>query len=521
MTEANDFTRMIRALQAPTAYPHPVERVEHRETHISHVLLAGEYAYKIKKPLDLGFLDFSSPAARAHYCHEEIRLNGRLAPQIYRAVVAITGTPEQPRIGGDGPVLEHAVCMRRFDDRHRLDHEIAAGGVGRTLIDAIGERIGRFHEELAASDPPPGCGTPESILGPAEENFEQIEATGIDAATTGDLASLRAWTQAQWQQLRPMFARRRRSGRVREGHGDLHLGNMVLDADAVAIFDGIEFNAELRWIDVANDIAFLVMDLDRVGAPHLAGRALDAWLAVTGDYEALTVLRFYLVYRAVVRAKIHALRAGQDPAAATDALAAYREYVALALRYAQAGAPAIVLTRGVAGTGKSSAAACLVERVGAVRLRSDVERRRLYPDAPPSVRYSEIASTAVHARLERLARTTAAAGWPAVVDATFLERRHRAPFLALARRLGVPTRILDLQTPPAVRDARIRARAARGGDPSEADPDVAAHQEQALEPLTPGEAAITLAVDNSGEHPHVPHTGLTHARGGPVVDGDA
>lgn len=507
--------RLIRGLLEPAAYPHPVDRVEHRETHISHVLLAGEYAYKIKKPLDLGFLDFTTAERRAHYCAEEIRLNGRLAPGIYLDVVAITGTVTEPRIAGTGEVLEHAVRMQRFDDSRRLDRELQAGGLEAATVDDVASTIGRFHETLAADSPPTTCGTPEAVIAPMRENFGQIHPV-LDATIddTG-LEALARWTEERWRQLRPVLARRRARGRVRECHGDMHLGNMARHDGGFIIFDGIEFNAALRWIDVASDIAFLVMDLDRLDAPAFAGRALDAWLATTGDYEALAVMRFYLVYRAMVRAKINAIRASQagDEAVRAQARADYRRHVELARCYAAADAPALFLTRGVAGTGKSSAAACLVERIGAVRLRSDIERLRLYPDASKAVRYSEAASDAVHARLEALAATAIEAGWPVVVDATFIERRRRTPFLELARRLGVEARVLDLHVSPQVRDARIRARAAAGRDPSEADPAIAAKQERALDPLTPEERAITLGVDNDGRQPRVPVTRERHGRG--------
>lgn len=512
----DDCATLVQGLLDPAAYPHAVEAVEHRETHISHVLLAGDYAYKIKKPLDLGFLDFSSAEQRAHYCAEEIRLNGRLAPGIYLDVVAITGTPEAPRVGGDGPVLEHAVRMRRFDDRLRLDRELAAGRLERATIEAVAERIARFHEDQASTEVPASEGTPAAVIAPMRENFAQIRPilAADDADAAMRLDALADWTEERAQALQAVLLERHAAGRVRECHGDMHLGNMVRAGDDIAIFDGIEFSAGLRWIDVASEIAFLVMDLDHAGAHDLAGRALDTWLAATGDYAALDVMRFYSVYRALVRAKIHAIRAGQQAHRdRAQALADTRAYIELAERYAHAHAPALLLTRGVSGTGKSTAAAVMVERIGAIRLRSDVERLRLYPDALPEIRYSEAANDAVHARLESLAASALTAGWPVVADATFIEHHRRAPFLELAQRLAIPARILDLQLPRAERDARIRARAAAGRDPSEADPNVAAAQERHMDALTDTEAEMAVAVSNEGAAPIIPATGLAHGRG--------
>lgn len=515
MSTPESFQRLLTGLRDPAAYPGHVATVQERETHISHVFLAGDFAYKIKKPLDLGFLDFSSPDVRAHYCAEEVRLNGRLAPDIYIDTVAITGTPDAPRVGGDGPPLETAVRMRRFDDARRLDHELAAGHVDGAMIDAIGQRLATFHERVAATSPPANCGTCAAVLAPMRENFDQIHAAIDTSAHDARLRALAEWTRERGDALAPTLTARRDAGRVRECHGDLHLANMVRMNSDVAIFDGIEFNASLRWVDVVSDLAFLIMDLDRLERSDLAGRVLDEWLAGTGDYQALAVLRFYLVYRAMVRAKIHAIRAGQadDADTRTTAMAAFNRHLDLAARYTDSWAPALLITRGISGTGKSTAARALVERIGAVRLRSDVERLRLFADAGPAERYSEAASDTVHERLAALAAHALDAGWPAVIDATLLEQRRRAPFFALAERHGVPIRLLDLHLPPALRDERLRRRAQRQDDPSEADAAIAAGQEQALEALTAAEARVCIRVDNDGAGPRVPATGLHHARG--------
>ncbi len=515
MSSPDSFPRLVAGLRDPAAYPEPVTTVEERETHISHVFLAGDFAYKIKKPLDLGFLDFSAPEVRAHYCAEEVRLNGRLAPGIYVDTVAITGTPESPRVGGDGPPLETAVRMRRFDDRQRLDHELAAGRVDGAMIDVIGQRLACFHETGASASPPAECGTPAAVLAPMQENFEQIHAAIDTSAHDARLRALAEWTRERGEALAETLTARREAGRVRECHGDLHLGNMVRMNSDVAIFDGIEFNAALRWIDVASDLAFLIMDLDRLERPDLAGRVLDEWLAGTGDYQALIVLRFYLVYRAMVRAKIHAIRAAQADTADTraESMAAFTRHLDLAARYTDSWAPALLITRGISGTGKSTAARALVERIGAVRLRSDVERLRLFADAAPAERYSEAASDTVHERLATLADHALGAGWPTIIDATLLEQRRRTPFFSLAERHGAPIRILDLHLPAALRDERLRRRAERQDDPSEADAEIAARQEQALEPLTEAEARVSIRVDNDGAGPRVPATGLRHARG--------
>lgn len=505
---------LIRALRAPGCYPHPVERVEHRETHVSHVLLAGAHAYKIKKPVDLGFLDFSTLADREHYCREELRLNGRLAPRLYLEVVPITGSPDQPLLEGAGAAIEYAVKMARFDEAGLLDRMVAEDRIERATITRLARRIAAFHE--AADDRPPESdfGTAAAVLAPARANFRRIRAA-VDAGTAARLDALADWTERRHAALGDAWRRRREAGRVRECHGDMHLGNIALVDGAPTIFDGIEFNAAMRWIDVASDIAFLVMDLDHRGVPALAGVLLDEWLAATGDYDALAVLRFYLVYRALVRAKIAAIRLEQldDTAAAAEQRDRLAAYLSLAERYAAAWAPAVAVMRGVAGTGKSTAARVLVERIGAVRLRADVERRRLYPDPEPAVRYAPAAHDAVYARLRTLAERVTAAGFPAIVDATCLEVGRRAPLVELAAERGLPLRVIDMELPEALAGQRIEARARSRDDVSEAGTAVMREQRQRLEPLTGTETAVRIPVDNAGPAPRVPPMGLAHARG--------
>lgn len=507
---------MIRALAEPGRYPHAVDRVEHRETHISHVLLASDYAYKIKKPLDLGFLDFSALERRRYYCHEEIRLNARLAPSIYLDVVAITGTPDEPVIGGAGEPIEYAVRMRRFPESGLLDRRLEAEGLAPRVIDEIVHQVAAFHARAPVASEDTDYGTPAAVIAPMRENFDHLRPRLTDADLQARAEALATWTEGAFEALRPTLDHRRGHGRIRECHGDMHLGNMAFVDDGVAIFDGIEFNAGLRWIDVASEIAFLVMDLDHRGAPALAGRALDGWLAGTGDYDALALMRLYLVYRALVRAKIAAIRLDQaagDGDAAATARASLRAHIDLAARYAGTHAPAVVLTRGISGSGKSTAAAELVARIGAVRIRSDVERRRLYPDPDPAVRYAAAADDAVYARLEALAAGALDASFPVVVDATFLAHARRAPFARLAAGRGVPFRILDLQLPPEIAARRIEARARAGTDASEADRAVACAQRDRVEPLDEAERASAIPVDNAGDRPVVPATGLAHARG--------
>lgn len=513
---AQQQLRLVEALQSPQRYPHAAGAVEHHETHISHVLIAGAFAYKIKKPLDLGFLDFSTLAQREHYCREELRLNARLAP-IYLNVVPITGSASDPALGGDGEAIEWAVKMQRFDEARRLDHWLQAGRLDAATVEGLARRVAAFHDEVPAAETGGAYGTPAAVAEPMRDNFAQIEPLLDTADYRARFQRLAQWTEQRLSAHEADFQRRLEAGRVRECHGDMHLANMIaLEDGSVAVFDGIEFNAQLRWIDVASEIAFMVIDLDCRGAPKLASRFLNQWLAATGDYDALSVLQPYAVYRAMVRAKTTAIRLSQADAGAAEArqLAADLEgYLSLGECYAAASTPAVAITRGIAGTGKSTAAMALVERHGAIRLRADVERRRLFPDPDPAVRYSQQAHDRVYAHLEACAAQITAAGLPVVIDATFLEHERRAPFERLAAARSLPYCILDMQVPLETIERRIEQRQQAGNDASEADIAIMHRQRERLEPLSASERAAALAVDNSGDAPVVPATKWGHARG--------
>ncbi len=494
---------LVEALRDPARYPHPADRIEIIETHISHVLLAGEHAYKIKKPLDLGFLDFSTLERRRRCCEEEVRLNRRLAPDFYLGVVAITGTPEAPVLGGAGEAIEHAVHMRRFPQERLLDRLLERGEVDAALVDRIARTAAAFHARVAVAGAEAPYGEPERVHFPVRQNFEQIAPLLGTDAERGQLERLRRWAEETYARLEPVLAARKRGGFVRECHGDMHLGNMALVDGELVIFDCIEFNDNLRWIDVVSEAAFFVMDMEAREQPALAARFLDTYLAHTGDYAGTAVLRYYQAYRAMVRAKVARIRLAQpglDEREAAEARAQYAAYVGLAERYAAPPRPLLLLTAGVAGAGKTTGSEGLLAALGAVRLRSDVERKRLF-GLPPEARtgsgadqgiYTPEAHRRTYARLLELAETVLEAGLPVIVDATFLLPEHRAPFRELARRRGVPFAILAFEAPEEVLAARVHERAAAGADASEAGVEVMRRQLGRWTPPAPEEADRVL-----------------------------
>jgi aminoglycoside phosphotransferase family enzyme/predicted kinase len=497
---------MIAALRAPGRYPHPVERVELLETHISWVLLTGRYAYKLKKPLALGFLDFSTLDARRRACEDEVRLNRRTAPELYLEVVPVTGTEDDPRIGGEAPAIDYAVKMREFPQSALLDRVAARGELSSEQMDELAGTIAEFHARVDRAGPQSEFGTEHAVIDPARQNFAQMLPLATDPESEAALRRLAGWTEREFARCRDAFAARRRDGFVRECHGDLHLRNLLALEDRIVPFDCIEFNAALRWIDVMSDVAFLVMDLIDHGLAGHAWRFLDAYLADTGDYGGLAVLRFYFVYRAMVRAKIACLRAQQLPEGAaqrTQAAVECREYLRLAEAFAALDRRALIVTRGLSGSGKTVVSRLLVEELGVIRVRSDVERKRLHGLAAPERTgaavgagiYTPEATRGTYERLREVARTIVETGFPAVVDATFLARADRDAFRALARMLGVPFAIAACEAPEPVLRERIAARDRAGADASEATLDVLARQVLAAEPLSAAERTFAVAID--------------------------
>jgi hypothetical protein len=466
---------LIRGLRHASAYPHPVGAVELIETHISVVLLAGDFAYKLKKPVDLGFLDFSTLARRQFFCQEELRLNRRLAPALYLGVVTISGAVDRPRIDGDGEVLEYAVKMRRFPQQALLTKRPPDAGI----IDAIVRRVAAFHAGLPPAPPDTPFGAAEAVVEPMRENFVQARAGVVDASVLAALNRLERWTELWFLRLRARLELRRRGGFIRECHGDLHRGNIaVLDAEPM-IFDCIEFSPRLRWIDTMSEFAFFVMDLREAGENRLARRALNRYLEVSGDYGGLALLRFYQVYRAMVRAKVLGIRLAQGhlrPAERTAACVELRGYLRLCRAIAVRPRPRLIIACGLSGAGKTWLANALREHLPLIHIRSDVERKRMFglsaddrtASAPGAGIYDSEAGRRTYARLLELARDILANRYSVLVDATFLKAEQRKPFQRLAAELGCRFTILALDAPEVVLRRRISTRLASSTDASEA-----------------------------------------------------
>jgi aminoglycoside phosphotransferase family enzyme/predicted kinase len=497
----------VNALCASGFLPH---KPRIAETHISWVLLIGHDAYKIKKSVDLGFLDFSTLALRHFYCGEELRLNRRLAPDLYLGVVAISGTPEKPVLGpwvDRQPAIEYAVHMRRFAQSDMMDRMLSRGLVTSAHIDKLAAIIAGFHQALpSAAAGSPHCATNE-IKQAAEQNFVPLAQMFDTPEDLAMLETVHAASAREFNAREPLFQQRAAAGWVRECHGDLHLGNIVLLGDVPTPFDCIEFSPALRWIDVLSEISFTVMDLLRRGQPQLAWRLLNAYLEITGDFSGIGVLRFYLGYRAMVRAKIAAIRADQRGAGIKRELKSCLGYLRLAHGCLTRRRPAVIITQGLPGCGKSTFSQIALERLGAIRIRSDVERKRLFGLTPLADSraqtgtdiYSAEATRRTYVRLQELVRGVIAAGYPVIVDAAFMLQSEREIFRALAQELGIPFVIASVQTDAVLLAERLVLRSRQRNDASEADVAILKKLQEFNEPLGCAELNAVVTFVNNGD----------------------
>lgn len=501
-------SQLVKSLQNPKCYSHPVSHVSLVETHISWVFLTGQYVYKIKKPVLFTFVDFSTLEKRRWFCEEEVRLNRRLAPQLYLGVVPITGAPSDPRMDGDGRPFEWAVKMKQFPPDQEFHNLLETGNLHESVVGQLAIDIGTFHGRLEPAGDPFPYGEPDMVWRPIAECFQDIPLAALPVRIQSCMQDIKEWTNQEWKRLRPILRERKSSGQIRECHGDLHLGNIALFEGRTCVFDALEFKPGLRWIDVISEVAFLVMDLESRDRVDLAYWFLNCYLEVTGDYAGMSVFRLYEVYRALVRAKVAGMRLAQvEPGGRVreDFLEEIIRYVELANRLMMSAPPMLMLMHGVSGTGKTSVSTEVVRALGAVRLRSDVERKRIHAEKRKIVvgqgtsksLYAPDMTRATYDRLWDLANRMLQAGYSVVVDATFLEGAQRQSFIRLAHERHVSIVILDVWAPDELLAERIESRAKQQTDASDATIGVMEQQKAKEEALTELEQDTTIRVDST------------------------
>ncbi|MEK6749416.1 MAG: AAA family ATPase [Pseudomonadota bacterium] len=506
--DPSPIERMLAGLCAAAAYDHATTEIHMLETHISWIFLTGEYAYKIKKPVTFDFVDFSTLALRAHYCHEELRLNRRLAPDLYLAVVAIGGAWDTPRIG-QTPALEYAVKMRQFKPNALASQALANHQLTSAHMRDLATRLAEFHRLAARAAAAASHGSAPVVIQQAMDNFIPLRTNLIpDSPELLYLNHVESWLCRQITSLTPIWEQRKQQHHVREGHGDLHLANIIISNDRLVPFDALEFNEGLRFIDTVADIAFLIMDLDYHSAPKLSRTLLNEYLDSTGDFAGVITLRFYLVYRALVRAKVATLRsvqlANNLASSAEELRASVHHHLQLAFEYTQKKSPIVLIMHGLSGSGKSTLARALAAAVDAIWVRSDTTRKRLagltpdaHSDSPThGGLYQASMTAATYDHMLSLTENLVTWDYAVLVDATFLTQRQRTAFRQLARTRGLPFSILHCHATPETLKARIETRQQQQSDASEATLSVLHTQLAHIEPLSAEENPFTITIDS-------------------------
>ena len=490
-------SQILQSLQKlQTLEGSPLEKVI--ETHISWVFLSRDYAYKIKKGINLGFLDYSTLEKRRECCELEITLNRRTAKELYLEVIPIGGTPEQPRLGEE-PAIDYAVKMVRFADNALLSELVAESRLTDSDLTGLAEGVAEFHHQAAIVPTREPYGSPAMVAKPMQENFTLLRQGHRDAAIIDQIERLQEWTESELERQHPLLQERKDKEMIRDCHGDLHLGNIVLYDNALRPFDCLEFNPSLRCIDPISEIAFLVMDLSEHHHPHAANLFLNHYLQQSGDYAGLPLLPLYLLYRAMVRAKVATLNIARqdDPDKKNLSLQEAQRYLNLGLKYIQPREPHLFITHGLSGSGKSTFTFDFMQQTNAIRIRSDVERRRLFKGEN---RYSSKATLTIYQHLFNLANSLLSSGFRIIIDATFLDSKERAKFTQLSNQCHCPITILDFpQSLPLLRE-RIKIRSQRSDSTSEADIMVLERQIQCDSPFSADELEITINCTESDSH---------------------
>lgn len=466
---------LIEMLLRKESYTHPAEQITLMETHISWVILAGDFAYKIKKPLNLGFLDFSTLEKRRHYCTEELRLNQRLAPQLYLNVVAISQQDQDIVITTESQhAIEYAVQMRRFSQQQMLLPCLQQHQVSSQQIRQFANTMATFHQQIARTQSVDSYDQYREFVAVVDENFHHIQ----QFSPSPQLDTHHKITLDQIQHHKSLIQQRQRNGFVRECHGDLHLANLVVLEQKIVPFDCIEFNPKLYWIDVISEIAFLIMDLQQRGYDEMANQFLNQYLQQTGDYHGIVLLPIYLNYRAMVRAKISAIRLQQedDTSARDGEHQQFSRYLRLAQDYSQQRTGALIITHGLSGSGKSWLCQQLSPPLNAIQIRSDVERKRLFNGLPEEQLYSTVKTRDTYHHLRYLAEPLISSGEVVLIDATCLQPWQRTLFQELAEKCQVPFLILQLHVPYTQLEKNILHRQKLKNDPSDADLAILAKQ---------------------------------------------
>ena len=501
MTEAS-IPPLIQQMLQPGFYPHPVtEPIQLLQTHISYVLLTGDYVYKLKKPMNFGFLDFSTLERRQHFCHEEMRLNQRGAAELYLEVLPVTQSSGKFTLGNGGEVVEYVLKMRQFPQENLFITMFEQGKLTEAHMEELGRVTAKYHEKAETSDYIRTFGEVPQVRASIDENYQQTEKYIGDPQTQAQFEETKQYTDSFFAKREELFLSRIQNNWIRECHGDLHLRNICLWQDKILLFDCIEFNEAFRFVDVMYDAAFTVMDLEARGRQDFGNAFLNTYVEQTGDWEGLQVLPLYLSRQAYVRAKVTSFLL-DDPGIPTSekeaASATAAQYYKLAWEYTQPRLGKLILMSGLSGSGKSTVARFMARHLGAIHIRSDAVRKHLggvpLEQQGGAELYSTEMSQKTYSRLLELGILLAAQGFPVILDAKYDRQQLRLEAIAQAQTHQLPLQILHCTAPLEMLSDRLSSRT---DDVSDATSDLLAAQQTAAEPFTPSEQPYVKTIDTT------------------------
>lgn len=507
---------ILKSLMKPEAYPEPTSGVDMIQTHVSWIFLTDSHAYKVKKPVDFGFLNFSTIDRRRFYCNEEVKYNRRLCPNIYEGVVELRKTCDGAAFHGNGQILDYAVRMKRLPAERMLDRLVVENRISSAEMKTVARSIAEFHRIAPTSPAIARYGQPDSILFNWQENFNQTLPFESSTLPAEEREFLRTWVNEFMDAHEELFRQRVVDGFIRECDGDIHLENICLVDGQVCIFDCIEFSERFRCCDTAADVAFLLMDLDFHARHDLSEEVMGAYLETSGDSGMAALIDFYKIYRAFVRGKVESFHLNDDgfeQRSRDTALERGIRYFRLARGYAERRGlkPTLFITCGLMGSGKSVLAGQLAFELGIALFNSDTVRKQMAAipvDAPAAAGYGEgIYSTRhneiVYRELLRLAQAELKAARSVIIDASFMRKSDRVLCRALAARCGADLVILHVSCNEQENRRRLIDRAAMGKSVSDGRLELLTDQRERFQPPEKDEG-ILIRIDTTN-----PSTTLT------------
>lgn len=496
------YDSLIEWMSEPEFYPHAVHSpIKALQTHISYIFLTGDYAYKLKKPVDLGFLDFSTLEKREYYCQQELALNQPIAPDIYLEVLPITQQQEALELNGKGETVEYALKMRQFPQSALLSEMEKQGHLTESLLAQLGKRVARFHQNTKTNDYIRQFGEPEAIKEAIDNNYKQTEQYIGVTQTQQQFAETKTFTDRFCQESYSLLKQRVQNHLIRECHGDLHLKNICLWQDKIQLFDRIEFNEPFRFVDVMYDVAFTVMDLDFRGCTELGNIFLNSYLEYTGDWTGVPVLPLYLTRQAYVRAKVNSIMLDDSHISQEEKQQAREqaiEYYHLAWQYTQPQQGRFWMMSGLSGSGKTTVAREIAKQYNGIHLRSDAVRKHLagidVEETGSEEIYSGEMNEKTYEKLLEIGVLLASQGWSVILDGKYDKQPLREAVIKEAQAYGLPLQIVHCEAPMAVLRDRL---AKRKGDISDASASLLAQQQANADPFLETEQSYLLTIDTT------------------------